>query len=64
MPAPPASVKIVATFSVGFDHIDLKAAKARGLVVTNTPDVLTETTADFGFALMMAAACHGQPLFC
>ena len=42
----PDEVKIVANFSVGFDHVDIDAAKKRGLVVTNTPDVLTEDTAD------------------
>lgn len=52
----PASVRIVATFSVGTDHIDLAAAKARGLVVTNTPDVLTDATADIALLLMLGAA--------
>ena len=37
----PKEVKIVANFSVGFDHVDIEAAKKRGLVVTNTPDVLS-----------------------
>lgn len=50
------ALKAVSTISVGTNHIDLAACKARGIVVTNTPDVLTETTADFGWALMMAAA--------
>jgi lactate dehydrogenase-like 2-hydroxyacid dehydrogenase len=50
------SVRIMATFSVGLDHIDLKAAKERGLVVTNTPDVLTDSTADIAMLLMLAAA--------
>ena len=49
-------VRIVATGSVGFNHVDLVACKARGVVVTNTPDVLTEATADMGWALLMAAA--------
>jgi len=52
----PASVKIVATFSVGYEHIDLDAAKKRGLVVTNTPDVLTNATADIALLLMLGAA--------
>jgi len=52
----PASVKIVATYSVGYDHIDVKAAIARGLVVTNTPEVLTDATADTAILLMLAAA--------
>ncbi len=52
----PASVKIVATYSVGFDHIDVKAATQRGVVVTNTPEVLTDATADTAILLMLAAA--------
>ena len=52
----PPGVRIVATFSVGHDHIDLGAARARGLVVTNTPDVLTEATADIALLLMLGAA--------
>ncbi len=52
----PASVRILATFSAGTDHIDLDAAQARGLVVTNTPDVLTEATAELTLALILAAA--------
>ncbi len=52
----PASVKIGATSSVGYDHIDVAAARARGLVVTNTPDVLTDCTADFAFMMLLAAA--------
>lgn len=55
----PASVKVGATSSVGYDHIDLAAAKARGMVVTNTPGVLDECTADFGMMLMLAAARRG-----
>src|SRR5579863_2967815 len=52
----PASVRIVATFSVGYEHIDMKAARARGLVVTNTPDVLTDATADVALLLILGAA--------
>ena len=52
----PDSVRILATFSVGTDHIDLGAAEARGLVVTNTPDVLTDATADIALLLMLGAA--------
>jgi hydroxypyruvate reductase len=52
----PSSVKVGATSSVGYDHIDVAAAKARGLVVTNTPDVLTECTADHAFMMLLAAA--------
>jgi lactate dehydrogenase-like 2-hydroxyacid dehydrogenase len=52
----PASVKVIATFSVGFDHIDLAAAKARGIVVTNTPEVLSFATAECAFTLKLMAA--------
>ncbi|MGE0210291.1 MAG: 2-hydroxyacid dehydrogenase [Parvibaculaceae bacterium] len=52
----PDSLKVIATFSVGYDHIDVKAAKARGLPVTNTPDVLTDATADIAMLLMLGAA--------
>lgn len=55
----PASVKVGATSSVGYDHIDVAAAKARGMAVTNTPGVLDECTADFGMMLMLAAARRG-----
>ena len=51
----PASVRVAATCSVGFDHIDVAAARARGLVVTNTPDVLTDCTADLAFMLLLCA---------
>ncbi len=54
--AMPESVKIVATFSVGYEHIDVPACRARGIVVTNTPDVLTEATADVGLLLLLAAS--------
>lgn len=50
------NVRIVATGSVGYNHIDLAACAARGVLVTNTPDVLTEATADMAWALLMAAA--------
>lgn len=52
----PASVKIISTVSVGHEHIDLNAAKARGIIVTNTPGVLTEATADIALLLMLGAA--------
>jgi glyoxylate reductase len=52
----PDNVRIIATFSVGFDHIDVPAAKARGIAVTNTPDVLTDATADIAMLLMLGAA--------
>jgi glyoxylate reductase len=49
-------LKVVANVAVGYNNIDVAAARKRGVVVTNTPDVLTETTADFAWALLMAAA--------
>ena len=49
-------IRVIANVAVGFDNIDVPAATRRGIVVTNTPDVLTETTADFAWALLMAAA--------
>lgn len=52
----PDSVRIIATFSVGYDHIDVAAAQARGIAVTNTPDVLTDATADIALLLMLGAA--------
>src|ERR1700758_2279707 len=52
----PASVRIGATSSVGYDHIDVAAAKARGIFVNNTPGVLTECTAEFAFMMLLAAA--------
>lgn len=50
------ALRVVCTMSVGYNHVDLAACTARGVLVTNTPDVLTESTADFGFALLMATA--------
>ena len=52
----PETVRMIATFSVGFDHLDLAAAKARGIVVTNTPDVLTDATADIALLCLLGAA--------
>lgn len=52
----PDHLRIIATFSVGTDHIDLDAAKARGIAVTNTPDVLSFATAEIAFTLMLMAA--------
>jgi lactate dehydrogenase-like 2-hydroxyacid dehydrogenase len=49
-------VKLIANVAVGFDNIDVAAATERGILVSNTPDVLTDTTADFAFALLMATA--------
>jgi glyoxylate reductase len=49
-------LRVVADFAVGHDNIDLEACKQRGVVVTNTPDVLTEATAELALALTLAAA--------
>ncbi len=49
-------LKICANMAVGYNNFDVPAMTARGVLATNTPDVLTETTADFGFALLMATA--------
>jgi gluconate 2-dehydrogenase len=49
-------LRVVASMAVGYNNIDVAACTARGITVTNAPDVLTETTADFGVALMLAAA--------
>ena len=52
----PRSVKVIGTFSVGHDHIDVAAAAARGIKVCNTPDVLSVATAECAMLLLMAAA--------
>ena len=49
-------LRVVANYAVGFDNVDVAAATARGVIVANTPDVLTEATADFTWALLLAAA--------
>ena len=54
--AEPLRARILANYGVGFNHIDLGAAKGRGLVVTNTPDVLTDDTADDAILLMLMVA--------
>ena len=51
----PESVKIISNFAVGFGNIDLEAAKKRGIAVTNTPDVLTDATAEIGVLLVLGA---------
>lgn len=51
-----SQLKCVANFAVGFNNIDLKVAKSRGIWVTNTPEVLTEATADIAWALLLACA--------
>lgn len=50
------SIKVIATFSVGYEHIDIMAANARGILVTNTPGVLTDATADIALLLLLGAA--------
>jgi lactate dehydrogenase-like 2-hydroxyacid dehydrogenase len=52
----PLRCRILGNFGVGYNHIDLEAAKARGITVTNTPDVLTDATADLALLLILAAA--------
>jgi glyoxylate reductase len=49
-------LKVIANMAVGYDNVDVEAAKERDIVVTNTPEVLTETTADTAFLLLLAAA--------
>jgi len=50
------NLEIIAVYGVGFDAVDIEAAKARGIRVTNTPDVLTKDVADFGVAMMLSAS--------
>ncbi|KZE39003.1 D-glycerate dehydrogenase [Bhargavaea cecembensis] len=50
------NLEVIANLAVGYNNIDIEAAKQRGIMVTNTPGVLTETTADLAFTLMLAAA--------
>jgi lactate dehydrogenase-like 2-hydroxyacid dehydrogenase len=52
----PGRARMLANFGVGYNHIDLDAARRLGLVVTNTPDVLTDDTADLAIALMLSVA--------
>ena len=54
--APDIRAKIIGSFGVGFDHVDLDAAKAHGITVTNTPEVLTDCTADIAMVLLLNAA--------
>jgi lactate dehydrogenase-like 2-hydroxyacid dehydrogenase len=56
MAAEPLKARVIGNFGVGFNHIDIEAAKARGLVVTNTPDVLTDCTADLAMTLLLTVA--------
>ena len=55
----PGSVKIISTYSVGYEHIDVAAATEQGVVVTNTPDVLTDATADIAMLCLLGAARRG-----
>ncbi|MEX0923417.1 MAG: D-glycerate dehydrogenase [Rhodovibrionaceae bacterium] len=55
----PERLKVIANHSVGVDHVDLAAAKARGIVVTNTPDVLSDATAEIAMLCMLGAARRG-----
>jgi lactate dehydrogenase-like 2-hydroxyacid dehydrogenase len=52
----PDNVKAIANFSVGYDHVDVEAAKQHGLIVTNTPEVLSDATAELTIMLMLGAA--------
>ncbi len=54
--AGPLRAKLLGNFGVGFNHIDLEAARARGITVTNTPEVLTDATADLAMTLLLMAA--------
>ena len=56
----PDSIKILSNFAVGFGNIDLDAAKKRNIIVTNTPDVLTDATAEIGILLILGA-CRRAP---
>ena len=55
----PDRLRVIANHSVGVDHVDLKAAAARGIIVTNTPDVLSEATAEIAILCMLGAARRG-----
>lgn len=55
----PLRAKILGNFGVGFNHIDIETAKARGITVTNTPDVLTDCTADIAMLLLLMVARRG-----
>jgi lactate dehydrogenase-like 2-hydroxyacid dehydrogenase len=52
----PASVRMIATFSVGYEHVDVAAAAKRNIIVSNTPDVLTDATADIAMLCILGAA--------
>ncbi|WP_082233501.1 2-hydroxyacid dehydrogenase [Halobacillus massiliensis] len=50
------NLKVIANMAVGYDNVNVEAAENKGIIVTNTPDVLTDTTADLAFGILMAAA--------
>lgn len=56
IPDLPGSIRIIATHSVGYDHLSIAEARSRGIAVTNTPDVLTDATADIAMLLILGAA--------
>ncbi len=56
----PARLKVIANHSVGVDHVDLEAARDKGIIVTNTPDVLSDATAEIAILCMLAAARRGS----
>ena len=56
IPALPPSIRIIATHSVGYDHLSIPQARAKGIAVTNTPGVLTDATADIAMLLILGAA--------
>ena len=60
-------LRAISNYAVGYDNVDLEAASARGIPVGNTPDVLTDATADLAFALLLAARAQpargGRPPF-
>ena len=56
----PARLRVIANHSVGVDHVDLAAAKAKGVIVTNTPDVLSDATAEIAILCMLGAARRGS----
>ena len=56
----PSSIKVISNFAVGFGNIDLEAAKKRGIAVTNTPEVLSDATAEIGILLILGA-CRRVP---
>ncbi|WP_341914627.1 D-glycerate dehydrogenase [Ferrovibrio terrae] len=55
----PASIKVISTFSVGYEHIDIAACRARDIVAANTPGAMTEATANIAMLLMLGAARRG-----